>query len=143
MPKARGKDHEQADRRRKVAELYRARLSQSEIGRRLGLSKATVCRDLQAVIAEDREAAKVHIAEWRARELADLERMETDATVRYRETLDHKWIETRLKIKARRTALLGLDAPAKVEQSGPEGVADVGTVVQVLRALEAAKMGDA
>lgn len=127
-----------AERRRRVAELYRARVKQTEIARRLGCSQGTVSRDLAVVIREDRAAAGEAIAKWLARELADLERMESQVSVRYAETQDVRWIDARLAIKARRVKLLGLDAPSKIAPTTPDGTEQYGgdLVAELTAALD-------
>lgn len=108
--------------------------SQLEISEELGIDRATVCRDLQALRAEWATEHKADQHEHVQRELVSLQRDEKDV----RERLDAvggennrdanrdaaKWHEVLLKIRDRRAKLLGLDAPTKVETKVDATVSD-------------------
>ena len=57
----------------------------------------------------------------RRREVADLEVMEEDSAAQFQATKGREWVTARLAIKERRSKLLGLDVPAKLEHSGKDG----------------------
>lgn len=116
---------EQAERRRQVAALHLTRLPQREIGRRLGVSDTTVCRDLAAIRAEWIREARDNVATATLRELASLDADEARwrgkmAAAKDEET-QFKCYTLVLKIMERRARLLGLDAPVRAQVSGPGG----------------------
>jgi hypothetical protein len=114
-----------ADRRRQVGRLHLSRVPQRDIARKLGISQATVSADLKLLRADWRHEAKGTIAEASFRELAALDADE--ATFRAKmaatkeEDLQIRYYQLVLKIMERRARILGLDAPAKTQLSGPGG----------------------
>lgn len=117
MPRPRGEQLAIEARRRKVAELWLAHAPQEEIGREVGVNQATISRDIKAI----RDQFRAERDEILDRETAELDHIERECVTRYQQDLTGDWIDRRLKVKERRSKLLGLDAPAKVEQSGPGG----------------------
>lgn len=118
MGQTRGqKTLEMEERRRKVAALYLAHVTQTEIATRLGLSQPTVSRDVEAIRREYRQAREELID----REAAGLDAIERDCVLQYQATKAVEWIRARLETKQRRAKLLGLDAPQKVAPTNPEG----------------------
>ena len=111
----------QAKRRETVSQLYLRHITQPQIAAQLRVDKSTVSRDVKYLIEQWRERAQGPIAQWVAQELAEIDQMEADAAMAYATTKDRQWVETRLHIKDRRAALLGLDAPKRIEASGPDG----------------------
>jgi len=105
------------ERRRKVASLYFAHLTQQEIATQLGVTQQLISLDLKAIRSEYR-AERTEILD---REAAELDHIERECALRYQRDKAGEWIDRRLKVKERRAKLLGLDAPAKVEASGPGG----------------------
>jgi hypothetical protein len=105
------------DRRRRVASLYLMHMTQEEIGRQLGVDQRTVGRDIEAI----RESYRRERTEILDREAAELDQMERDCAVEFARTKDREWVTERRGIKERRSKLFGLDAPTKVEASGPGG----------------------
>ena len=68
-----------ADRRRKVAEWSLKGLTQQSIGDTLGVSQATVARDLEAIRQQWRDAAVRNFDEARGQQLEKLDLVETEA----------------------------------------------------------------
>lgn len=105
------------ERRRKVATLWLAHVTQEEIAAQIGVSQKTVSVDISAIKAQYR-AERTEIID---RENAELDHMERECALRYQREKAGEWLDRRLKVKERRAKLLGLDAPSKVEASGPGG----------------------
>lgn len=107
-------------RRLKVSEMYfRLGMRQQEIAEQLGVSQATVARDLKILLSRWRDAALVDVAEYRGRELAELAEMERDCALAFQAEKKPRFITERRLIKKRRAEMLGLDAPVRI--SGPDG----------------------
>lgn len=106
-----------SDRRSKVAQLYLARRTQQQIADELGCGLATVNRDIKAILAEYRAERTEHID----REVAVLESIEAATLELYNRERSAEALRVRLEVLKRRAALLGLDAPAKVEATGKGG----------------------
>lgn len=68
-----------AARRVKVAELYLDGWIQTEIAGQMDVDQATISRDLKAIMADWKEAARLDMEELRARELAKLAKTYRDA----------------------------------------------------------------
>lgn len=107
-----------AERRRVVASLLAKRMPQFEIAKTVGVSTATISRDITAIKAAWLEEAKQDVEVVIARELAELEDMEDDAA---QAQSDPVWFEKRLKVKERKAKMLGLDAATKSEIAGKNG----------------------
>lgn len=105
------------ERRRKVASLWLAHVTQNEIARQLEVSQPTVSLDIKAI----RQQYRAERTEILDREAAELDQMERDAALQFAHTKAREWMSERRAIKERRARMLGLDAPAKVEASGPGG----------------------
>jgi predicted transcriptional regulator len=104
-----------AIRRRQVAELYLQRTSEAEIAEQLGVNQATISRDIQALRAEWRTTYLSDTEALVLRDLADLDALERECMTQLRDSHDAIWALRVVQIKARRSALLGLDAPAKID----------------------------
>jgi DNA-binding CsgD family transcriptional regulator len=102
-------------RRRDVASLYRSRVSEREIAGSLNISLATVYRDIQVIMEEWRRQYLVDMNAYVVRDLADMDQMERDCAAQFAAGHQPIWILRRLQIKERRAALLGMDAPDKVD----------------------------
>jgi len=105
-----------ADRQKQVAALYLNRVSQVDIAEKLGYDRATISRDVKALLKQWTETAQSDIAELIARELAELDRMELEATSQLqaakkegKDNIIIKWSAERRNIKEMRIKLLGLD----------------------------------
>lgn len=114
--------HEIEARRRKVARLYARKLHQEEIAQLLGVSQPTVSRDVAAIETEWRKAAAAEVSELRARELAEIEEMERACAQHLANATSDRdrarWMAERRQLKARKAAMMGLDAPTQVAHSG-------------------------
>jgi len=104
------------------------RLTQMQIAERLGkgISQATISRDLKVLRAAWREEASGSMNEIIQREKAELEAMETDIALHLNsDKLTHaeraRYVDLQLKIKKRKSDLLGLDAPDKHAWTDAEG----------------------
>lgn len=118
--KQKAKELEIEIRREKVAKLKLAGISLRQIAQELGCALGTVHSDLEAVLARTVDTADEHI------------RMERDVSLgRCEVALRAIWpricrgdveaINAFVRLDQRRAKLLGLDAPAKQELSGPDG----------------------
>jgi transcriptional regulator with XRE-family HTH domain len=118
---------EVSKRRATVAKLWTRRLTQEEIAAAVGVDQSTVSRDVKALVAAWREEALGDVTDLRARELADLDAMEREAAMAASADVSPqelaRLLEVRLRIKDRRSRLLGLDAPQRQEVAWNEGVA--------------------
>ncbi len=127
------------ERRARVARLRSRKLTMREIGLALGISAATVYRDLRAIDEDWRREAAEDIADMRARELAELRDMEYQASTALSASLSEeakiRWLGERRQIKARIASLMGLDAPKAI--TAEVDVKDGGLSAQERRALAA------
>ena len=147
MPKDAHQRLEIARRRQQVADLYLQRCTQVTIAERLNVSQATVCDDLKKIRAEWRESAirdfdqscelELRTIDWVQRESAEAwerSKKPTQSAVIHgdgtstptRKILknqigDPRFLEQIHKCIASRRAILGLDAPQRLEHSGPDG----------------------
>jgi len=119
-----------AERRAQVAELYARRITQRDMAKMLKVSEPTISRDVKSLLKEWRKESTKKVDDVKAREMADLDAMERDVAMamvvgKNRPSLKPQELarlaEARLRIKERRAKLLGLDAPAKLEASAPDG----------------------
>jgi hypothetical protein len=136
-------------RRKQVADLYVQGWSQTAIAEHVGISQATVCDDLKRIRAEWRQSMVRDFDEARSKELAKLDRIEREAWAAWersqkpaqsavitgegaqqptRKTLknqhgDPRFLDMVHKCVAARRAILGLDAPQRLEHTGSEGKA--------------------
>ncbi len=148
MTKSKRDKLSRAARRAKVADLYLKCFSQRQIALELGISQATVCRDLLAVQDEWVKSAMLDFDKRKAMELAKIDRVEREAWLAYERKIGPKQ-RKKMSVKAgnkdgevvmweeagdprflrivldcidRRSALLGLDAPKKVGLSILDGI---------------------
>ena len=134
-------------RRQKVAELFLQGWNQDAIGRELNISQPQVAADLKKINQTWRESAIRDFDEARNQELARLQRMEREAWSAWerskqpsqtatvngeagaqtaRRTVKHQYGDPRfldiaLRCSEARRQLLGLDAPAKIAPTTPDG----------------------
>jgi lambda repressor-like predicted transcriptional regulator len=116
---------------------------QADIAREVGLSPATVKRELRKLETQWREQASEDLAAVKARELMKLERMEREAFRQWErskrahrkvvkdgettrkevtgQTGDPRYLQTVVTIMDRRNRLLGLDMPTKIAPTTPDG----------------------
>lgn len=116
-------DAEIEQRRHRVAVMLAARWPRFQMVERLGVSRATLERDIAFIRAEWRERAQSEIAEIVADELASLDELERRVKNDHLKIvpIDPKAVNAMLAIHDRRARLLGLDRPRKVEVSGANG----------------------
>lgn len=102
-----------AQRRKQVAYYRMMHFPQREIAKRVGVSVATVNRDLQAVREEWMERRNAAYGSWVAEEIAKLDALEKVWLPRAlsRESLDTGTVREVMRIMDRRAKLLGLDRP--------------------------------
>lgn len=115
---------EKAQRQREALRLFNEGLQQFEIAAELGVSGATISRDLGFIREQTLEATKQERLEWLARELSKLDMDEADLRyeLRGRDNPDMRpklrerlQIRDRiLRIQERRAKLLGLDSPSQL-----------------------------
>ena len=106
-----------AARRRLVASSLAKRVPQIYIAKSLGVSPATITTDVKAIRREWQEAARADMEIVVARELAELEDMDSDAA---RMQSEGSWFDRRLRVKERKAKMLGLDT-SRQELSGQGG----------------------
>jgi hypothetical protein len=106
-----------AARRRLVASSLAKRVPQIYIAKSLGVSPATITTDVKAIRREWQEAARADMEIVVARELAELEDMDSDAA---RMQSEGSWFDRRLRVKERKAKMLGLDT-SRLELSGQGG----------------------
>lgn len=115
-------EQEQIERRQELVATFMARkLTHREMLRGLAgagieISRRTLDRDVAAVKQLRRELLGASVEDWTAQEVAELEEMERQAAQKEDNGL-------RLKIKARKHAVLGIDKPAKIAPTTPDGEA--------------------
>jgi predicted transcriptional regulator len=138
------------ERQTKVAELYLRQKSQQDIASILGISQATVSRDLQAVQKSWREASLMNLNEAKQRELERIDVLEREYWAAWEEskkpkerTKSEREDGDATKVKAemqrdtqtgnpsylegvrwcinKRCEILGLDAPRKLSSTTPDG----------------------
>ena len=109
------------ERRRRVARLLLGRATHDEMAAQLGVTRQTISTDVKAIRGMWRKELIDDPVAVKAQELADLEQMERECVRNYTLTHERGWISERRQIKERRSKMLGLDAPAKQEHSGPDG----------------------
>lgn len=113
---------EQIERRQELVGTFMARkLNHREMLRGLAGAGFDICRrtlerDVAAVKRRRRELLNASIEDWTSQEVAELEEMERQAAQKEDNGL-------RLKIKARKHAVLGIDKPAKIAPTTPDGEA--------------------
>lgn len=111
-------------RREDVARLRLRGKSVREIGRELGIAKSVVQEDLTAVYLRTQDSADDAILLERKMSLERLDMMLAGVIDRAT-TADLEAIDRVLRIDTRRSRLLGLDAPAKLEHAASAGVSEM------------------
>lgn len=123
--KKRSKVQIEADRK-ETAALYLKGETQAAIGVRLGLSKQQIHYDLKRIRAAWLESSLQDFDAKRAKELAAIDHLEFVVWRDFDVSAeagpgDKRYLDVVLRCIDRRCKLLGLDAPAKQELSGPDG----------------------
>ena len=122
------KRHEMEERRVQVAELWTLHLEQHEMAKKLGVSDATISRDVAWLAEQWRRRSEEEVGEIKACEIADLDAMERRLAIILTKRGENisaadlaRLTDCRLHVKERRAKQLGLDAPAKSEVTGSDG----------------------
>lgn len=146
-PKAIEKTAAVRERERQAVQLRTAGLQLVAIAAQLGVSVAQASRDLanaldrhnatpeEVALLRDLEAARLDDSERRVVEVMVKPGVKPETILRA--------VMSRIRISERRSALLGLDLPKRVELSGAEGgpiELDANTFARVLANVEKAKM---
>lgn len=102
-----------SSRRERVADMYlRQRLNQEQIAFVLKVDQSTISRDIKFLMNEWQRQAVEQVHEVKARDVAELESLESEAASKYvtaqSERDKIRWLETRLRIKDQKADLLGL-----------------------------------
>jgi len=108
------------ERRVQAWELRKSGLSYRAIAKKLEVSHEQIRKDCQAVYSEFSNDALKHAEEWRT---LQLERCE-DMIVALWPAAQHgdvDAVKALLQVFKRQAALLGMDAPQRMEHSGPDG----------------------
>jgi len=103
------------ERRAQIAGLYKKRYKMHEIAEMLGINIATVSRDIKYLESLWIKSQIDNIESVKLRELSELDEMERVCIERLEKCTQPwqgaRWMEERRKIKERRAAILGFDAP--------------------------------
>jgi predicted transcriptional regulator len=86
--------------RRRIADLYLQGWLQVEIGEEVGVSQATVSRDLKALQEEWLQSALVDFDKAKARELARIDRLEREYWRAWVRSVEDKEVEVQEKVEA-------------------------------------------
>jgi hypothetical protein len=119
-PKAAAAELAIEKRRVKATKLRLAGWSMRDIAAHLKCSLGTVHTDLEAVLARTQETANQYLTREKALSLARLD-VATKGIWAGVESGDKEAVDGLVKLENRRAKLLGTDAPAKQELSGPAG----------------------
>ena len=131
-------DIEIVKRRREVARLYLKGYTQQQIADQLEVSRVTINRDVQAVLAQWQEEtshdtservakqamelADMRLRAWSAYQKAVGESKDGQAEKRPRTERELNALALLLRIQEREAKLYGLDAPTRTEVSTPEPI---------------------
>ena len=169
MGQTKQESHLIAHRRHQVGELYLQGLPQISIAQELGVSQATVCRDLRALHKQWRESDIRDFDQAVTVQLKKLDRVEREAWAAWERSKqplesttvvsdgsakraqklvkqqagDPRYLELALKCSAARRALLGLDAPTKISPTSPDGEQSyhAHVMMELMRLTEGAQEG--
>lgn len=107
--------------RKTMTEIADLMAAPPPVGLGTKISRQMVARYLQMAEAQWREDSMRSMDEWKAREVADLDHMETQAarhSVNDERADQQQWFRSRLAVKERRAKMLGLDAEQRVKLEG-------------------------
>lgn len=133
MPHNAKKKLNTAERREKVAELYRKGYSQQRIAASLGISQATVSRDINHMVDQLRNAQLEIVEDVRNVQVASLEAAKVEAWACYKQAVlgdsegnsdlnaAARFLEVIIKIEKQIADLIGTPAPKRTEHTGNEG----------------------
>ena len=112
---------ERDERRRNVARLMVNHATMAEMESQLGMSHSTLANDMRWVRAQWQKDFEADMEQLKAREFAELADMERTCVREFVQSHEGNWIDRRLKVKERKSKMMGLDSPQKNEHSGPAG----------------------
>lgn len=129
-------DIEIVKRRKEVASLYLKGYTQQQIADRLEVSRVTINRDVQAVLAQWRDETSHDMSERVAKQAMELADMRLRAWSAYQKAVGESKengqrpksekelnaLALLLRIQEREAKLYGLDAPSRTEVSTPEPI---------------------
>jgi IS30 family transposase len=136
---------EAAERRQQAFELRKRGVSYRGIGAELDISEAQAHRDVQRGLAQLAELERASAEEYRAMELARLDRAVLALAPKLR-IGDPQVVSTWIRLSESRRKLLGLDAPTAIDVQGtvsPAYIALRATVLQLLPAEQRVLLADA
>lgn len=126
----------QSERRTEIWEYRKSGLSVRAIAEKMKMSSATVYKDIRATLDELKELRLTDMDQWRDLELERLDDIVSKAYSVYARTQEDSIrlgaLDRLLKASQERRKLLGLDAPAKTEISGPDGQPLFGAFTQFM-----------
>ena len=119
-----------AERRARALQLRKEGANFDQIAEELGMSRSAAHKTVQRAIAELATLAETEVAEIRALESARLDELQ-HAVWPQAVAGDLPALDRVIRIMERRARLLGLDAPAKIASTNPEGTEDRAAVIVV------------
>lgn len=122
-----------AERRARALQLRKEGANFDQIAEELGMSRSAAHKTVQRAIAELATLAETEVAELRALESARLDELH-QAVWPQAVAGDLPALDRVIRIMERRARLLGLDAPAKVASTNPEGTEEGTAAVIVVPA---------
>lgn len=108
-------------RREKALALRKAGASYRMIAKELDVSVETAHSDVAAELAALAEISHAHAEDVRALEIRRLDDLQVNITNILRSGATPRAVDSAIRLSERRSKLLGLDAPAKKQVSGPDG----------------------
>lgn len=108
------------ERRARVAELYRQKMPQAKIAKKLNVAVGTVNKDIQAIRSDWRASAVDDIDERIQEQLRRTEKL-YEALQSGISKGSARHVEVALQVLKRQAELVGMDAPKKHEVAGPAG----------------------
>lgn len=121
MPKQTRKQAELENRRNSVAEAYLRGNTQQQIAAALGVSQATISKDVNFLLRAWREQREATIEDAVTLQIEELRRVRREAWRKYGKSEEYKWLDMVINIQKREATLLGLDAPKRSEITGAGG----------------------
>lgn len=112
-----------AERRKRIATLYRQNHSQAEIAAIVGVSAATVCRDIQEIHEEWKESRIADIDTQKLKRSSELHFAMQQAEIAWEKSKrnnapDVSCLDKIIKCNIELRKIWGTDAPTKTEHSG-------------------------
>jgi DNA-binding CsgD family transcriptional regulator len=111
-----------AARREQVLALRKAGLSYRAIAREVGVSVETAWADVQAELSSLNSLTAEHAEDVLSLEMRRLDDLQVHVTNLIRAGATPRVIDTAIRLMERRAKMIGMDAPAKKQISGPDGM---------------------